>query len=632
MARTSSGWRRYPLVTATLVVLIVVIGLVLGDLEVLARWIASLYVVGMVLWTSVGMVKDLLRGHWGLDILAVVAMISTVAVGEYIAAVLIVLMLTGGEALEAYASGRAKRDLDALLARAPRTAHIMRDGTLSDIPVHQVAVGDLLMVKSAEVVPVDGQLEDDAAETDESSLTGESLPVTHARGELVLSGSINVGPAMQLRAKATSQDSQYQQIVDLVQQAQESKAPVVRLADRFAVPFTVVSLIIAGLAWWLSGDPVRFAEVLVLSTPCPLLIGAPVAFISGMSRSARNGVIVKSGTSIELLAHARTAAFDKTGTLTGGRPVLSSILTEPPFEQRRLLQLIASVEQFSTHALADSIVDAATQEDLPLLPGRHAREVATDGIEATVEGLRVSVGKRRFIEALGGPVPRADLQAGQLAVYSAIDGRYAGVLVMHDALRTNAAESLRRLSSLGTEHQLILTGDAAATARNVAHQLGVSDVRADLLPADKVNIVAAEPARPVLMVGDGVNDAPVLAAADVGVAMGARGATAASESADVVILADDIGRVPIAVAVAQRTLRIALTSIWVGMGLSLILMTVAAFGHIPAIVGALTQEVVDLVAIGIALTALTAGRKEREWAAPPRPVVKAVQDGAASSV
>lgn len=616
MARTTAWWKRYPLVALTLVVLILVLALHLSGLREPAQWIASVYVLGIVVWTGIGMVKDMLRGHWGLDILAVVAMISTVAVGEYIAAVLIVLMLTGGEALEVYASGRAKRELDALLERAPRRAHRVEDGTPRDIPVQDVAVGDLLLVKSAEVVPVDGTLEMDAAETDESSLTGEGLPVSHERGDLIMSGSINTGAALVLRATATAAQSQYQQIVNLVQEAQDSKAPVVRLADRFAIPFTAVSLLIASLAWWFSGDPVRFAEVLVLATPCPLLIGAPVAFISGMSRSARNGVLVKSGSSIEQLANARTAAFDKTGTLTGGKPVLTTVHPAPGVEQERLLQLVASVEQFSTHALAESVVNAAADRNVGLLPGHDAVEIATDGVQATVSDHadhRVSVGKRRFIESLGARVPAIDLAPGELAVYAAVDGTYAGTLLMRDALRNNAGESLQRLRELGVAHRLILTGDAHATAQNVADELGVSDVHADLLPADKVSIVAAEPDRPVVMVGDGVNDAPVLAAADVGIAMGARGATAASESADVVILADDIGRVPTAVAVAQRTLRIALTSIWVGICLSLALMLVAAFGHIPAVVGALTQEVVDLVAIGIALTALSAGRKEREW-------------------
>lgn len=602
--------RDSPMVIVTTCVLLVVLGLLaLGHPEI-ARIVASVYVAGFTAYTAWHMLRDIVHGHWGLDILAVVAMVSTVAVDEYIAAVLIVLMLTGGHALETYAAGRARRELDALLARAPRMAHVVDGDSVTDRQISEVAPGDTLLVKSAEVVPVDGLLLDTTAETDESSLTGESLPVTHDRHDSLLSGSVNLGRAIRIEATAAAADSQYQQIVALVRQAQESKSPIVRLADRFAIPFTAASLLIAGLAWSFSGDAARFAEVLVLATPCPLLIGAPVAFISGMSRSAGQGVIVKSGGSIELLARIKSAAFDKTGTLTTGRPSLVDIRPEGDVSADRLLQLVASLEQYSTHALASSVMEAAAARRVELLPATGAREIATDGIDAMVASHRVLVGKPRFVQEAVSSFERATLAPGELAIYAAVDESYAGTLIMRDPLRHNSVQLIEALSSLGVEHTVVLTGDAASTASHVGAELGLTDVRAELLPADKVRLVQELPDRPVAMVGDGVNDAPVLAAADVGVAMGARGATAASESADVVILADDIGKVATAMSIARRTVRVAYTSIGVGIGLSTVLMLIAALGHIPAVLGAITQEGVDLLAIGVALLALRPGRGE----------------------
>lgn len=603
--------RSAPLLVLTAVVLLAVLALVAGGATGQARIVASIWVLGFAAWTSLGMIRDLLAGHLGLDVLAVVAMGATIAVDEYIAAVLIVLMVTGGEALETYAAGRARSELDALLAREPRQAHRIVGDAVHQVPIGQVAVGDLLLVKSAEVVPVDGTLIDDAAQTDESSLTGESMPVEHAVGETILSGSINLGGAIRLRAAAIAADSQYQQIFALVRQAQESKAPVVRLADRFAVPFTAVSLLIAGVAWYLAGDATRFAEVLVLATPCPLLIGAPVAIISGMSRSAHQGIIVKSGAALEQLSRARTAAFDKTGTLTTGRPSLSRVLPAAGHDPDDLLQLVASAEQYSTHALAPSVIRAAQEHGVSLLPVEDATETATDGIEASVDGRIVLVGKPRFIaERTGDDFDRPALDAGELAIHAGVDGRFVGSLIMRDPLRSNAAALIGSLRSIGVENTMVLTGDARATAAHVGSTLGLTQIRAELLPTDKVSIVHDATPKPVVMVGDGVNDAPVLAAADVGIAMGARGATAASESADVVILADDIGKVATAISIAKHTVRIAFTSIGVGIALSLVLMVIAAFGYIPAVVGALTQEIVDLVAIGVALTALRPGRLE----------------------
>lgn len=609
--------RRYWAVSLTLAMGLVGILLALAGRGEAVPWLFGAYALGIAAWQAVGMVRDLLRGHWGLDILAITAIVATVFVGEYIAALIVVLMLTGGEALEDYANRRAKRELDALLTRAPQTAHRVEGDRLVDIRAHEVLPGDVLIVRPSEIVPVDGVLSSVEMVADESSITGESIPVEKHAGDTVLSGSVNGQVAVEIVATATAADSQYQQIVALVAGAAESKAPVVRLADRYAVPFTVFSLLLAGVAWWISGDPVRFAEVLVLATPCPLLIAAPVAFIGGMSRAARNGIIVKSGGVLEQLARARTVVFDKTGTLTHGEPELVAVRPEPDFDPEELLWLVASAEQYSSHVLAVSIIDAATGRGLRLIEAESAREVATNGVVATISGREVLIGKYAYLLEHAPATRRTDISPGELAVYVAVDGVYAGALIARDQLRRNAHETLDRLEAAGVTHTMMLTGDAQATADHIAAEIGIERVRAECLPADKVREVAEIPERPVIMVGDGVNDAPVLAAADVGIAMGARGATAASESADAVILVDDISRTAKAVEIGRDTVRIALQSIWLGIIVSVGLMVVAAFGFIPATAGALLQEFVDLAAILAALRAI-GGRRDAAAAAESR--------------
>ena len=484
--------------------------------------------------------------------------------------------------------------------------------------MEEVRAGDRLLVRPAEVLPVDGTVasaEDGgevAVDLDESSLTGESLPVTHRTGSAVMSGALNGTRAFVLEATASAADSQYAAIVSLVQQAAESRAPMVRLADRYAVPFTAVAYLIAGLAWWLSQDPVRFAEVLVVATPCPLLIAAPVAFLGGMSRAATSGVIVKSGGTIEALGSVQTVGFDKTGTLTAGRPELVGVRPAAGFAQDELLRLAASAEQYSVHVLADAIRAAAEERGLSLATAQDATEEATHGVVAVLEGRRVVVGKRAYVTQAAPDTATADLAPGQSAVYVAVDGAFAGVLLLADRIRPESAATVQALHRLGARQVLMLTGDAEATGRHIAGEAGIDEVHADLLPADKVRLLSERPERPVMMVGDGVNDVPVLAAADVGVAMGARGSTAASESADVVVLADDVSKVAVAVAAGQRTLQVATQSIWVGIALSLVLMVIAATGAIPALVGALFQELVDVVAIVNALRAMKPGPHEAE--------------------
>ncbi|MBD3758064.1 MAG: cadmium-translocating P-type ATPase [Microbacterium sp.] len=601
---------RYPVITVTVVVLAAVLLLHVVGEDVLGRWIATVCVAAFVVWTLVGMVRDVMRGHVGLDILAVVAMVATLAVGEYLASLIIVLMLSGGEALEDFAARRAKRDLTALLDRSPRIAHVIvhplsgESDEVRDVAVDDVVVGDVLLVRPSEIVPVDGVLLSESGSFDESSLTGESLPVTREVGGDVLSGAINGTRAVHVRAVRRSVDSQYQQIVALVRAAEGSKAPVVRLADRFAIPFTAVALVLAGTAWLISGDSTRFAEVLVLATPCPLLIAAPVAFLAGLSRAAKTGVIMKGGAVIEQLARVRSAAFDKTGTLTEGRPDLVDVRPAPGFGQDELLLLAASAEQYSSHVLAEGIRRAAATRGLELLAAEAASEVATNGVTAEIDGRTVVVGKPAYVASLAADTERVSLGAGEAAAYVAVDGRFAGVLVLADDPRPESAAVISWLREQGLERITMLTGDTAATAETIAKDVGIDEVHADLLPPEKVRLAAQLHPRPVMMVGDGVNDAPVLAAADIGMAMGAKGATVAGDAADIVILVDSLAKVADAVSIGRHTLRVALTAIWIGIGLSVGLMIVAMTGVIPAVAGALIQELVDLATILYALRAL----------------------------
>ena len=597
---------RFPLVAGTVLAMLAVGALLLNGNGAAAQGTATIYALSVALYRAGTMVKGLFHGRWGIDLLAVTAIGATAAVGEYIASLVIVLMLTGGEALEDFAQGRATKELRALLERTPRHAHREADGRVEDIGVDLVAPGDVLLVKPAETVPVDGRLLSDVGTFDESALTGESLPAERLTGDLLLSGSVNGADAIRMVATASAIDSQYNQIIGLVREAAASRAPTVRLADRYAVPFTLVAFVMAGVAWWLSQDQVRFVQVLVVATPCPLLIAAPVAFLAGTSRAAKAGIIIKNAGTLEQLSRVRSAVFDKTGTLTQGKPVLAGIRLAPGtgLSEDDLLQLVASAEQYSSHIFAASVIAAARGRGLSLLPATGASEHATNGVRAEVGSVPVVVGKPAFVEENTTGFESATLEGGQLAVYAGVGGKFAGTLIMSDPLRSNAVETLAELGRLGVRHTMLLTGDASSTARHIGQSAGIDDVVAECLPPDKVAAVKALTLRPVMMVGDGVNDAPVLAAADVGIAMGAKGATAASESADVVIMLDDLSRAALAVDIGQHTMRIARTSIWTGIVLSLGLMVVAMVGVIPAVAGALLQEFVDLATILNALRAL----------------------------
>ena len=621
------GAKAYPAVVLTVVVGIVGLVMLATPARDIAPWIVGGYALCIAAWQAYEMVRQLMRGHAGLDILAVIAIIAAVTVGEPWAALVVVLMITGGEALEDYAENRSKQELTALLKRAPQQAtrllaapalaapagvpEAAAEERTETVAVSEINVGDHLLVRPGELVPVDAILLVNSAEFDESSLTGESLPVLRARDERIASGVVNGPTAITMRAAATSKDSKYQQIVDLVEQAQSSRAKTVRLADRYALPFTIVALVIAGVAWFVSGDPVRFAEVLVVATPCPLLIAAPVAFLGGMSRAAKAGLIVKGGGTLEQLAKVRSAAFDKTGTLTTGKPEPREVRPAAGVDGEYLLQLAASAEVYSSHVLASAVVETVKARGITLLPVQSAAESATNGVEAVVADGTVRVGKPSWVAEAATDLELATLAAGELAIYVALDDRFLGTLIMRDELRPEAPQVLRELRELGVERFAMVTGDVPATANAMAAQAGIDEVYAECTPADKVRIASELQPRPLIMVGDGLNDAPVLAAADVGFAMGARGSTAASESADVVNRFDRFDGVGAAVRIGKDTVRIALESIWLGIAVSVGLMLVAAFGFLPAIVGAWMQEVVDLVAILWALRAIRGRRRSQ---------------------
>jgi heavy metal translocating P-type ATPase len=582
-----------------------------------ALWALTTAVVLVPLALTV--LADLRRGELGVDLIALLAMAGSLALGEYLAGAVIALMLSGGQALEAFAGARARRELAALAARAPREVHRYEDGRLTSPPIEEVRAGDLLLVKPGEVLPVDGLVEDEAAVLDESALTGESRPVERPAGELARSGPVNGGGPFKMRAVATAAESTYAGIVRMVSEAEASKAPFVRLADRYAAVFLPLTLGLAGLAWALSGDPVRALAVLVVATPCPLLLAAPVAILSGVSRSARRGVIVKGGAALEALARARVLLLDKTGTITTGMPSLSGIETFGEEAEPEILRLAASLDQVSQHVLAAAVVRAARERGLTLSFPTGVAERPGWGIKGEVDGHQVAVGKLSWIDTNGpgGVLPagvrrvrRQTALDGSSSVFVGIDGRVAGTLILHDPIRLDSPRALRALRRAGIERVVLVTGDHPEVAETVGAGIGADLVLAERSPEEKVEAVLAERSRGLtLMVGDGINDAPALAAADVGVAMGARGATASAESADVVITVDRLDRLAEALAIARRSRAIAVQSVAVGMGLSLAAMVAAAAGYLPPVAGALLQEAIDVAVILNALRALGGGRQ-----------------------
>ena len=566
----------------------------------------------------------------GVDVIALLALVGAVAVGELLAAAVISVMLASGRALEAWAAGRAEHDLRALLERAPRAARRYAGDLIESVPLEAIVPGDLLLVAPGELVPVDGTLAGKPAVLDESALTGEPRPVERAPGEPVRSGVVNAGDPFDLRTTATAQDSTYAGIVRLVSEAERSQAPFVRLADRYALWFLGVSLAAAGIAWAIGG-PARAVAVLVVATPCPLILAAPVALVSGLSVAARRGVVVKGGAVLERLARCTTLLIDKTGTLTSGRPTLATIIPAGQRSASEVLSLAASLDQASQHVLASAIVGAAQQRHCELARPDQVEEVPGQGIRGMVGGRQVAVGKAAWVGVTGSPAwtktarRRARLD-GALTVFVAADGQPAGVLLLDDPVRPDAARTIRALRSGGIKRIVMVTGDRAEVANTVGAVIGVDAVLAERTPAEKLDAVRVEHGHaPTIMVGDGINDAPALALADVGVAMGARGATASSEAADAVLTVDRLERLGEAATLARRTQRIARQSALAGMAMSLVAMGVAAAGLLPAVWGALLQELIDVTVILNALRALRPGEAGRRLAAPDAALARRFQ-------
>ncbi len=554
-------------------------------------------------------IASLRRGDVGLDVVAALSMSAALVFGESLAGNVVALMYAGGQLLESFAEGRARREMTALLGRVAFTAMRYRDHTLEEVPIATIRQGDRLLVRQGDVVPVDGHVAGGVAVLDLSALTGESIPKSLSRGGEVMSGSTLVGAAFDLIASRPAAESTYAGIVRLVEAAQASKSPMARLADRYAMWFLALTVSLAGAAWFLSGDPIRALAVLVVATPCPLILAVPVAIISGISRTAKSGALVKDGAALEGLAHVRTAILDKTGTVTQGRPTITAIRAGEGFTEHDVLGLAASLDQASAHVMATSLIQAATDAGLTLLPPSNIAELPGKGIEGTVGGRRVAIGGDTYVRnrSTSGHalLHKLDDRDGVQSVAVAVDGAVAGVILLQDQLREDARATLDALRAAGIERIVLASGDMDHIAQTVGQSLGVDEILGDLTPEGKVIAVRREAAtRPVMMVGDGVNDAPALATAEVGVALGARGAAASSEAASVVLLVDELYPLATALNIARRTRAIALQSVFIGLGLSIAGMIVAALGYLPPVQGALFQEAIDVAVMLNALRAL----------------------------
>ena len=560
------------------------------------------------------MIHTLESGRWGVDILAIIAVVSTMIVGDYWAAWMILIMLTGGDSLEDYATSQADKELRSLLQNSPRIADKLVNGKIEEVKVDDLKIGDTVLIKPGSQVPVDGEIIKGNSSFDQSSLTGESVPVDKKVGDDLMSGSINGDAAVEMKVTKAAKDSEYQSIVALVKSSEAKPAKFVKMADRYAVPFTIISLIIGiaamitsavtnpALGW--QGHFLRFAQVMVVASPCPLLIAAPVAMVSGMSSMSRSHIIVKSGTTLEKLSRTLTFAFDKTGTLTENQLVIDQVVLakDSSISKEELQGLAASVEQQSSHVIVTSLVKS-TDKNL-IKPVTNLKEATAKGVSGEVDGKLVKVGKLSYVDP-----DQEKITVNSTAVFVSIDNKFAGYITFQDQIRKNTPETIARLRRQGIKQIMMLTGDRRSVADKVATEAGIreSEVHADLLPAQKIQAIRdVKPnLRPVAMVGDGVNDAPSLMAADVGIAMGAKGATAASESADAVIMVNDISKVNDAVAISKHTMKVAHVDIITAICIVILIELIAFTGIIPAFWGAILQEVVDLITILLALLAKT---------------------------
>jgi heavy metal translocating P-type ATPase len=630
VTRLGSLARQYPLPLGVIALLLLSLVAWLAEWHDLSRW--SLIVVILLggiplLWETI---RQLARREVGVDVIAILAIGGSLLLGQYLAGAIIVLMLAGGEALEAFALRRAGKSLAKLAERAPRTAHVWRGNELIDIAADAVEREQVVVVKPGEIIPVDGLVIAGTSGVSEADLTGEPLPVSKEPGAQVLSGSVNLDHMLEVRTLKRSAESQYARILQLVADAQESRAPIHRLADRYGAAFTALAVTVAGIAWLISGDSLFALAVLVVATPCPLILATPIAIMSGIDRAAHHGLIVKSGATIEQLGRVDVAVFDKTGTLTLGQPQVVGILrlestANARYDDDTLLWLVASVEQFSTHILARAVVDAARRLERPLQLATHLNELIGKGIQGSVAApsgadgvtspmthVSVAVGNRKFMAHLDLPIPASLLEErerrtadGQIGSFIAIDGRVEALVIFADVPRPELGRLTADLKATGIGETWLLTGDGETVARQVGKLAGIDRIVARCLPEQKVETIRALEAQKhsVLMVGDGVNDAPALATASVGLAMGAQGLTAAAAIADAVLLSPDILQVARAVRLGRRVMRVALQGIWIGMGLSLIAMVCAAFGLISPTFGAILQEGIDVLVIVNALRA-----------------------------
>ena len=558
--------------------------------------------------------SDFKSGRYGVDILAVIAVVSTILIGDIWAEWMILVMMTGGQTLEDYATGQADKELRSLLSNSPTIANKIVNNELVSVDVEQLKIGDHVLIKPGEQVPVDGKVVSGESSFDQSSLTGESVPVTKKAGDELMSGSINGSVAVEMAVTKKASDSEYQTIVSLVESSQAKPAKFVKMADRYAVPFTIISLVIGIAAWIHSGNPVNFAEVMVVASPCPLLIAAPVALVSGMSSMSKHHIIVKSGPTLEKLATAKTFAFDKTGTLTENQLVIDEIVpaSDSSYSPATLQSYATSVEQQSSHIIANSLVNVADKNLLK--PATNIKESTGQGISGTIEGHLVKVGKLDYVK----PQEKA-ITVNATAVYISIDDKYAGYITFKDQVRPESAETIARLKRQSGAHIMMLTGDHKDVADKIGESVGVNDIRYGLLPAEKIAAIKNVPheKRPVVMTGDGINDAPSLSAADVGIAMGAKGASAASESADAIIMVNDLSKINDAVAISKHTMKVANIDVLTAITIVVIIELIAFTGIIPAFWGAILQEVVDMISISLALLAKTTPKNPQQTGISP---------------
>jgi heavy metal translocating P-type ATPase len=599
---------------------VAVVGLIAGGLATLAGgrpdvgnliWYAALLVGGApVVYHTL---RGVLKGKFAADIVAMLAILTAILTDEAFAGVIIVLMQSGGEALDDYGFRRASSSLDALIARAPKIANRRRsDGGIEQVEVKDVAVGDTVIVRSGDLIPVDGLLTRGPAEIDESALTGEPLPRTKAEGGVLMSGTLNVGQVFEMSATKVSNESQYSKIVELVRKAEGEKPPIQRLADRYAIVFTPLTIGVAALGWLFTHNVSTVLAVLVVATPCPLILATPLAVICGVNRAAKDSIIVKNGAAIEQVGRGRVVVFDKTGTLTYGSPVVESIVSLDG-EEGEILRKAASVEQLSSHPVAKALAEDGIKRFGSLGTPTNFKETPGQGVEADLDGENIVVGSQRFCEARlsrafdskTGEILERARGGGRMATFIAIGGKPAGVVVFTDQLRAGVPAMIMRLRELGVEQTVMLTGDNKVNAEIIAREAGIGKVEANLLPAQKVEAVRklTQQFGRTIMVGDGINDAPALATATVGIAMGAHGTGISSEAADIVLLVDDVTKVADGISIGQHMLRVAKESIFFGLGASFVLMAIASLGYIQPAIGALLQEAVDITVILNALRA-----------------------------